>query len=228
MKQEYSPLTVARSARLVRLLRSHLRNLVASATGRRQEALPLLADATVALLAGMLVQLAGGRYRSESGSRRGLLLVRTGAFIDAHLGDPGLTPPGVAAAHHIPLRYLHPLFEGSGTTVADKMRAERLERVRRDLADPLHDGQPVHAIAARWGTRDPSSFSRAFRAAHGTAPGGYRQACREHRLLHRAPEACVPGGPAWIGAVRWWAGGVVRRYDAWRATQVPGWPTSQL
>lgn len=39
-------------------------------------------------------------------TRRRALLLQVQAFIDAHLGDPGLTPRRVAAAQYISLRYL--------------------------------------------------------------------------------------------------------------------------
>lgn len=106
--------------------------------------------------------------------RRRTLLLQAQAFIDAHLGDPDLTPRRVAAAQFISVRYLHKLFEAEETTVADTIRAQRLERCRRDLADPELQTEPVHAIAARWGLMSAAHFSRAFRAAYGVPPAEYR------------------------------------------------------
>ncbi|MEH1057755.1 helix-turn-helix domain-containing protein [Micromonospora sp. CPCC 206171] len=102
------------------------------------------------------------------------LRTRIEAFVQRHLADPELTPAAVAAAHHLSLRSLHRLFEGTGTTVAGLIRARRLERCRRDLADPRLGGLPVHEVAARCGFRDRAHFSRAFRARYGMSP-------REHR-----------------------------------------------
>jgi AraC-like DNA-binding protein len=99
---------------------------------------------------------------------------RVYAYIDRHLGDPGLSPGAIAAAHHISLRQLHKLFEAEEHTVADWIRRRRLDRCRRDLIDPAMADRPVGAIAVRWGFTDVTSFYRLFRATHGTPPGEYR------------------------------------------------------
>lgn len=103
------------------------------------------------------------------------LLARIHAFIQRNLGDPGLTPGTIAAAHHISLRYLHKLFHDQGHTVAGWIRERRLERCRRDLADPLLAGCPIAAIANRWGFTNPAHFSQTFRDAFGLAPRQFRE-----------------------------------------------------
>jgi AraC-like DNA-binding protein len=111
-------------------------------------------------------------------SRQQALVLQMRAFIEEHLGDPDLTPPAVAAAHYVSLRYLHKLFETQQTTVAEWIRQRRLERCRRDLLDSALSALPVNAIAARWGLLNAAHFSRAFRATYGTAPGEYRRRMR--------------------------------------------------
>lgn len=102
------------------------------------------------------------------------LRARIDAFINQHLGDDGLTPATVAAAHHISLRTLHRLFQGEDMTVGELIRTRRLERCRRDLINPLMATQPIYAIAARWGFPDKAHFSRLFRATYGLSPQEYR------------------------------------------------------
>ena len=109
---------------------------------------------------------------AEDGQRA--LNLRIRAFIQRHLRDPDLTPAAVAAAHHISTSYLHRLFQHDGITVAAWIREQRLERARRDLADPALRGVPVHQIASRWGFSDAAVFSRAFRTGYGVAPKDYR------------------------------------------------------
>jgi AraC-like DNA-binding protein len=97
------------------------------------------------------------------------------AFIRANLGDPDLTPGAIAAAHHISLRYLNKLFQAEGRTVAGWIRERRLERCRRDLAEPRLDDRTIKAIAARWGFTNSAHFSQAFRSAYGLSPREFRQ-----------------------------------------------------
>jgi AraC-like DNA-binding protein len=111
-------------------------------------------------------------------ARRQALLVTIQGFIRQHLGDPRLSPGGIAAHHHISLRSLHQLFHDEGLTVAGWIRSRRLERCRCDLADPALAGRSVGAIALRWGFSSPADFSRAFRAAHGVPPAEYRRFAR--------------------------------------------------
>jgi AraC-like DNA-binding protein len=111
-------------------------------------------------------------------SRRHALLTTVQAFIHQHLGDAQLSPTAIAAAHHISLRSLHQLFHDEGLTVAGWIRQRRLDRCRRDLADPALASRPVAAIAARWGFSSAADFSRAFRAVHGIPPAEYRRSAR--------------------------------------------------
>jgi len=111
-------------------------------------------------------------------ARRHALFTTVQAFIRRHLGDSRLSPGMIAAAHHMSLRSLHQLFHDEGLTVAGWIRGRRLERCRRDLADPALASRPVAAIAARWGFSSAADFSRAFRAVHGLPPAEYRMSAR--------------------------------------------------
>lgn len=106
--------------------------------------------------------------------RRRALLAQVRSYIRQHLGDAALTPRRIADAHHVSLRTLHRLFEAEETTVAAYIRDQRLERCRRDLADPALSDRPIQLIAGRWGFRDKAHFSRSFRAAHEETPQAYR------------------------------------------------------
>jgi AraC-like DNA-binding protein len=110
-------------------------------------------------------------------TRQRALMAQIHAFIRENLGDPGLTPHAIAAAHYISPRYLHKLFQQDGRTVAGWVRERRLEQCRRDLADPRLANRPINAIAARWGFTSSAHFSQAFRSTYGLSPREFRQQC---------------------------------------------------
>ncbi|MDQ1595206.1 MAG: hypothetical protein QOH40_1762 [Arthrobacter pascens] len=104
-----------------------------------------------------------------------LLATSVREYIEANLADPQLSPASIAAAHFISTRHLHNVFHESGATVASWIRSQRLDRIRRDLRDPLHTGTSVGAVAARWGFLDAAHFSRSFRDAFGESPSDWRR-----------------------------------------------------
>ena len=92
--------------------------------------------------------------------------------IEHRLGDPGLDPTTIAAAHFISVRQLHRLFAEQDETVARYVRRRRLERCRDELL--RSPGSSLTSIAHRFGFPDPGVFGRSFRAAYGTSPSQYR------------------------------------------------------
>jgi AraC-like DNA-binding protein len=111
--------------------------------------------------------------RTASSSER--LLAEVRASIEAELGDPALCPALIARRHSVSVRSLHALFEDEPFTVGRWIRHRRLERVRADLADPDLRGEPIGAIAARWGMLNQSHFTAAFRSEYGVPPGDFRR-----------------------------------------------------
>ena len=99
-----------------------------------------------------------------------VLLSQIKAFIDANLPDPDLRPDMIARAHFISNRYLHKLFADESATVSQWIREQRLDRCRRDLEDQSLSHLTISTIANRWGLRDPSHFSHAFRERFGRSP----------------------------------------------------------
>lgn len=154
---------------------------------------PRLSNVILDLVAALL-----GHHLNDSphtDAQHRTLAVRVQAFIRQRLGDPDLTPDEIAAAHYISVRSLYRLFERQGTTVREWIREQRLDRTRRDLADPRQNGRPVHAIAARWGFSRPADFTRAFRAAYGMPPGQFRAMAHRRDLAGSAKNLAPQAKP---------------------------------
>jgi AraC-like DNA-binding protein len=156
------------------LVSSLARQLVAHLDDGRPAERGRLGTAVLDLLTVALADRLERREELAPETRERALLVHVRAFVEERLGDPGLSPGTIAAAHHVSLRYLHKLFETEQTTIAAWIRQRRLERCRRDLLDPALRSWPVSAIGARWGLTNPAHFSRLFRAAYGVAPAEFR------------------------------------------------------
>ncbi|TDC31336.1 helix-turn-helix domain-containing protein [Micromonospora sp. 15K316] len=156
------------------LLAQHLHRVTRHPEEFRASDAPYLADVTLSLVSALLARHLDAEDELPADVRQRALLARVRDFLERHLDDPQLSPQVVADAHHISLRTLHRLFEAEEETVAGTIRRRRLERCRRDLADPLLRHRPVHLVGRRWGFTDRAHFSRAFRAAYGMGPQAYR------------------------------------------------------
>ncbi|MGW2374553.1 MULTISPECIES: AraC-like ligand-binding domain-containing protein [Kitasatospora] len=136
-----------------------------------------LGTVVVDLVAAWLARELDAETAVPDDARQRALVTAVRAFIRRNLHDPELSPSTIAAAHHISVSQLHRVFaqHSPGETVAAWIRSQRLERARRDLADPAQRATPIHAVAVRWGILRADDFSRAFRAAYGLSPREHRQ-----------------------------------------------------
>jgi AraC-like DNA-binding protein len=156
------------------LLSRHLIELTRHAPSYTTGDAARLATITLDLIAATYAHELDATRTLPAETHRQALQTRISDFIQRRLGDPGLGPGMIAEAHAISTRYLHRLFQERGETVAGWIRQRRLDRCRRDLADPLQHHRPVHAIARTWGFSSNAHFSRLFRAAYGMTPGEFR------------------------------------------------------
>jgi AraC family transcriptional activator of tynA and feaB len=95
-------------------------------------------------------------------------------YINAHLTETTLSPTEIAAALNLSVRHVHRLFSRQGSTVADWIQAQRLQRCRSDLADPRLLAKSITEIAFFWGFNDSAHFSRAFKQRFGMCPRVFR------------------------------------------------------
>ncbi|MGR8008513.1 AraC-like ligand-binding domain-containing protein [Streptomyces hypolithicus] len=141
-----------------------------------------LGATAVDLLTAVLAQEDDAPRDGDGESQQQGTFLKMSAFVTEHLADPDLGPEALASAHHVSLRNMHRVFQDNGTTPRTFIREQRLDRCRRDLADPALRHLTIHAIATRWGYPQPHAFARAFRAATGMSAS-------EYRALHAAPLA---------------------------------------
>src|SRR5262249_49491176 len=145
-------------------------------SGRLREDDVDVAEAVLDLVRGLYASRGSGAGSVRTG--RSELRARIRAFIESHLDDPGLSPQRIASANAVSLRSLHKLVESEGATVSEWIRDRRLERSRRDLADPRLRAETINVIARRWGLTNAAHFSRSFREAYGCSPREYRRSAR--------------------------------------------------
>ena len=126
-----------------------------------------------------LVTMALGAAMSEqekdTSSARIALTYRAKAIIEGRLHDPDLNTDKVAALMGVSPRYLQDIFHAQGLTISDWIWSRRLDKSRRDLANPLMASASIAQIALACGFSDFAHFSRRFRAAYAASPREYRQ-----------------------------------------------------
>ncbi|HYZ52535.1 MAG TPA: helix-turn-helix domain-containing protein [Streptosporangiaceae bacterium] len=129
---------------------------------------PYLADALISLvLSAISGRPAGGPGQELAG--------RVFTYCLAHLSDPWLSPGAVAREHGVSVRHLNRVLQSQGITLAAWIRHCRLERIRRDLADPSLAHRNVEQVAVDWGILDATHLSRALRAEFGQSAAQIRR-----------------------------------------------------
>ncbi|MGW8353966.1 AraC-like ligand-binding domain-containing protein [Streptomyces wedmorensis] len=161
------------------ILADFLKTLLARGPQCRPEELRGMGSVALDLATAFLARQLGDPGEAPAEARAQEVLQRIYRFVESNLGDPGLTPEVIADRHNMSMRGLHRLFGDQPLTVAAHIRRSRLEHAHTDLACEELSGQPVQAIAARWGFPSATGFSRAFREAFGVTPS-------EHRALSLA------------------------------------------
>ncbi|SFM94680.1 helix-turn-helix domain-containing protein [Methylobacterium pseudosasicola] len=105
-----------------------------------------------------------------------VVVQRAKAFVEAHLGDPTLDPPQLAAAVGVSLRRLQELFHERGQHISDWIWQRRLEAAAKRLSDPGCAHLSIGTLAYGCGFASQAHFSRRFKAQYGMAPREYRHA----------------------------------------------------
>ncbi|MHA6630029.1 helix-turn-helix domain-containing protein [Pseudonocardia sichuanensis] len=139
---------------------------------------PALGAASVELARALLVSAAHLDAREVLADT---LLTRVRAYVRQHLTDPDLRPATIAAAHNVSLRHLYKVCAQAELGLEQWIIGERLRGAREELRRP-GSRRSVTAIARSWGFRDPTHFTRRFRAAYGMTPTEWRRRCATDRV----------------------------------------------
>jgi AraC-like DNA-binding protein len=146
-----------------------------------------MSDAELAGLMPATLELLASAYQrvvpADGAKVKSILLQRVRRYILEHLNEPGLTPASIAGANRMSVRYLHLLFEDSGTTVAGWIRFQRIEHSKRELMNPSSRHRSITEIAYDWGFSDAAHFSKVFRKQVGIAPSEFRNGTKRREAL---------------------------------------------
>lgn len=112
---------------------------------------------------------------SSDGPPSSEVVERAAEYIDARLSDPDLGPTIVAEALFISVRHLHSQFSEAGQSVGNYIKRARLERIRRDLANPNNADLSVKEIGERYGIMTAAHLSRVFKTEYGETPREFRK-----------------------------------------------------
>jgi AraC-like DNA-binding protein len=110
---------------------------------------------------------------SSAGTVQKAHLARIDRYIRQNLADRSLSSETIAAACGISSRYLHALFQSSGSSVGRWIRELRLRACEAELRNPK-ERSSIAEIAYRWGFGDQAQFSRHFKSQFGRTPSEVR------------------------------------------------------
>ncbi len=156
---------------------SFFTTLATSSALDHPDAARLIAEPGIELVRALLAVHAGADDAARA-SLEGSLVLRVRQYVRDHLHERDLTPPRIAAAHHVSLRHLYAVLADAGIGLRATIQEQRLDACRRELRDPRHAHQAVATIGRRWGFVDPSHFGRVFRAAFDLTPTEWRRSAR--------------------------------------------------
>ncbi|MEH3062270.1 MAG: helix-turn-helix domain-containing protein [Methylobacterium radiotolerans] len=125
------------------------------------------------IVASLAERLAQDVPRPVHGS---VVVQRAKAHVEAHLDDPGLDPPQLAAATGVSLRRLQELFHERGQHISDWIWERRLAAAAKRLSDPACLHLSIGMLAYGCGFTSQAHFSRRFKDRHGLTPREYREA----------------------------------------------------
>lgn len=130
-----------------------------------------LAAAGASLLAGVVLQ----DFEPAADRTGELFRHQIESHIDRNLHIPDLSLESISAAHHVSVRTVQRLFAGTGQGVTGFIRSQRLQAVRRDLADGSTARLTIAEVAAKWCIHDAQWLAKSFKSEFGMSPSEFRK-----------------------------------------------------
>ncbi len=161
------------------LLTAHMRALDAAAAALTNEE-GLVACRAMLLLAEAAFPPGRDSRAPPPDAEDQALYDRACAYIEEHLGDPGLALAGMTEALGVSRTSLYRLFENAGGAAA-YIRERRLLRGYEIIKADLRPDLSLAEIGAGQGFGSEAYFNRAFKQRFGLSPGAARKAAQEAR-----------------------------------------------
>lgn len=178
--RSFTTLAVGADLASARLASTYVRELVRVRRQLSPDAAARMGGIGVDLIVASLAErLAQDVPRSMHGD---ILVQRAKAYVEAHLGDPNLDPPRLAAGVGVSLRRLQALFHERGQHISDWIWQRRLAAAAERLADPACLHLPIGTLAYGCGFTSQAHFARRFRNRHGLSPRAFRDAAASGRI----------------------------------------------
>ncbi|MGX9981062.1 helix-turn-helix domain-containing protein [Methylobacterium fujisawaense] len=156
---------------------SYIRELVRVSDRLTPDAAARMASIGVDLIVASLAErMAQEVPRSIHGN---VTVQRAKAHVEAHLGDPSLDPPQLAAAMGLSLRRLQELFHERGRHISDYIWERRLAMAAKRLSDPACAHLSIGMLAYGCGFASQAHFARRFKDCYGLSPRDFRRAQRQ-------------------------------------------------
>lgn len=135
---------------------------------------PTLDVVMASLLSPLIAEATTGEHEVKEMPDTVLSTLTVIRFVDANLRNANLSPKYIARALGCSVRHVHRAFEGTGMTISNYIKQERLKASAGELRSPRHAEDSITEIAMRWGFSEVSHFSRSFRNQFGFSPREFR------------------------------------------------------
>lgn len=170
--RRYTSLTIGRNLASAVLATNFLKDLASVSDRLSSEAAGRMAAIGIDLIVASIAERLALEAPKSLNST--IIVQRAKAHVEAHLDDPSLDPPYLAATLGVSLRRLQQLFHEHGRSISEWIWRRRLEVATERLADPGYAHLSIGQLAYGCGFLNQAHFTRRFKEHHGLTPRDFR------------------------------------------------------